>query len=87
MQQHDPTMMGAFGRRWIGQPILCEGRHVRVPRVRDQPGNSGDRIRSTSEILPTYARRSKSLEVRAPVLYLKGISAGAFAGALAALLG
>jgi Transposase, Mutator family len=34
-----------------------------------------------------YARRSKSLEVLIPVLYLKGISTGDFAEALSALLG
>jgi hypothetical protein len=34
-----------------------------------------------------YARRSKSLEVLIPILYLKGISTGDFEEALAALLG
>jgi transposase-like protein len=38
-------------------------------------------------ILPPYARRSKSLEVLLPILYLKGISTGNFEEALAALLG
>ena len=38
-------------------------------------------------LLPPHARRSKSLEVLIPVLYLKGISTGDFAEALAALLG
>ena len=41
----------------------------------------------SSALLPPYARRSKSLEVLIPVLYLKGISTGDFAEALAALLG
>jgi hypothetical protein len=58
-----------------------------VPRVRDRLGNAADRIRFTSAILAPYARRSKSLEVLIPVLYLKGISCGDFAEALAALLG
>ena len=40
-----------------------------------------------SAILPPYARRSKSLEVLIPILYLKGISTGDFEEALAALLG
>ena len=44
-------------------------------------------IRSSSAILPPYARRSKSLEVLIPILYLKGISTGDFADALIALLG
>jgi len=60
---------------------------VRVPRVRDRLGGAEERIRFTSAILPPYARRSKSLEVLIPVLYLKGISTGDFAEALAALLG
>ena len=62
---------------------------VRQPRVRDrQPGRGdGDRIRFTPTILPPYARRSKSLEVLIPILYLKGLSTGDFEEALAALLG
>ena len=60
---------------------------VRAPRVRDRTGQGADRIRFSSALLPPYARRSKSLEVLIPVLYLKGISTGDFAEALAALLG
>ncbi|HUF44386.1 MAG TPA: IS256 family transposase [Aestuariivirgaceae bacterium] len=60
---------------------------VRAPRVRDRAGQGGARIRFTSAILPPYARRSKSLEVLLPVLYLKGVSTGDFAEALSALLG
>jgi putative transposase len=60
---------------------------VRVPRVRYRICSADDRIHFTSAILPPYARRSKSLEVLIPVLYLKGISTGDFAEALAALLG
>src|SRR5215216_6727103 len=60
---------------------------VRAPRVRDRTGAGEGRIRFTSTILPPYARRSKSLEVLIPILYLKGISSGDFEDALAALLG
>ena len=60
---------------------------VRAPRVRDRLGQGEARIRFSSAILPSYARRSKSLEVLIPVLYLKGISTGDFEEALAALLG
>jgi putative transposase len=61
---------------------------VRQPRVRDrEPGRDGERIRFSPAILPLYARRSKSLEVLIPVLYLKGISTGDFEAALAALVG
>ena len=38
-------------------------------------------------MLPPYARRSKNLEALIPILYLKGVSTGDFAEALAALLG
>ena len=62
---------------------------VRQPRVRDRgaPAEATERIRFTSTILPPYARRSKSLDVLLPILYLKGISTGDFAEALVALLG
>jgi putative transposase len=42
---------------------------------------------NASDFLPPYARRSKSLEVLIPILYLKGVSTGDFEEALAALLG
>ena len=52
---------------------------VRQPRVRDRGADAKDagRIRFTSAILPPYARRSRSLEVLIPILYLKGVSTGA----------
>src|SRR6202030_2266196 len=49
---------------------------VRCPRVRDRVGEGSERIRFSSAILPPYARRSKSLEVLIPILYLKGVSTG-----------
>jgi putative transposase len=60
---------------------------VRCPRVRDRGREGSGRIRFSSAILPPYARRSKSLEVLIPILYLKGVSTGGFEEALAALLG
>ena len=60
---------------------------VRGPRVRDRVGEGSERIRFSSAILPPYARRSKSLEVLIPILYLKGVSTGDFEEALSALLG
>src|SRR5207248_10680418 len=61
---------------------------VRQPRVRDRGAAEDDagRIRFTPAILPPYARRSRSLEVLIPILYLKGISTGDFEEALASLL-
>jgi putative transposase len=60
---------------------------VRCPRVRDRVSEGSERIRFSSAILPPYARRSKSLEVLIPILYLKGVSTGDFEEALVALLG
>lgn len=62
---------------------------VRQPRVRDREAGAADagRIRFTPAILPPYARRSKSLEMLIPILYLKGVSTGDFEEALASLLG
>jgi putative transposase len=62
---------------------------VRQPRVRDREAGADDpaRIRFRPAILPPYARHSKSLDTLTPVLYLKGVSTGDFAPALAALLG
>jgi transposase-like protein len=51
---------------------------VRCLRVRDRVGEGAERIRFSSAMLPPYARRSKSLEVLIPILYLKGVSTGDF---------
>jgi putative transposase len=60
---------------------------VRQPRIRDREAAAGERIRFSPTILPPYARRTKSLEVLIPILYLKGISTGDFEEVLAALVG
>ena len=62
---------------------------VHQPRVRDRGAASSDpeRIRFNSALLPPYARRTKSLDVLLPILYLRGLSTGDFQEALAALLG
>ncbi len=62
---------------------------VRRPKVRDraQGQPEGGKARFTSNILPRWARRSKSLDALLPVLYLRGISTGDFREALGALLG
>ena len=61
---------------------------IRAPRVDDRRvDEQGRKFRFTSEILPPYLRRTKSVEELIPWLYLKGISTGDFSEALAALLG
>jgi len=60
--------------------------NVKVPRSRDrQPG--GRPIRFSSNLVPPYLRRTRSIEELLPWLYLKGISSGDFSEALRALLG
>ncbi len=61
---------------------------VRRAKVRDRGAGDGNgRITFTSALLPKWARRTKSLEALLPILYLRGLSAGDFQEALAALLG
>jgi putative transposase len=62
---------------------------VRRPKVRDRATDvpADGKARFTSNILPKWARRSRSLDALLPVLYLRGISTGDFQEALSALLG
>ena len=61
---------------------------IQAPRVDDRRvDEQGRRFRFTSEILPPYLRRTKSVEELIPWLYLKGIPTGDFSEALEALLG
>lgn len=61
---------------------------VQQPRVNDRRvDEQGQRLRFSSQILPPYLRRTKSLEELIPWLYLRGISTGDFTEALQALLG
>jgi putative transposase len=61
---------------------------VRRAKLRDRNGGeSGERVRFTSAILPRWSRRTRSLDALLPILYLRGVSAADFQEALAALLG
>jgi transposase-like protein len=61
---------------------------VRRAKARDRGATSGDdRIRFTSNVLPRFARRTRSLDAVLPVPYLRGPSSGAFQEALTALTG
>ena len=57
---------------------------VSVPRVRDR-GDEG--IRFTSSLIPQYMRRTVTLDVLLPLLYLKGISTKDFADSFEPILG
>jgi len=59
---------------------------VKVPRVRDRrPGD--EKYAFISNLIPKYMRRTVSLDVMLPLLYLKGISAGDMPEVMAPLLG
>jgi putative transposase len=62
---------------------------VQRQKVRDRAAGvpPEKKIRFTSNILPKWARRSRSLDALLPVLYLRGVSTGDFQEALTALLG
>ena len=61
---------------------------VTKPKARDRGATTaGERIRYASAILPKWARRTKSLDVLLPALYLRGVSTGDFQEVLTALLG
>src|SRR3989338_3446553 len=50
---------------------------VQLPRVRDR-GTGKDPITFVSNLVPKYMRRTITLDVMLPLLYLKGISTGDF---------
>jgi putative transposase len=58
---------------------------IKVPRVRDRAPEN--KIKFTSSIVPRYLRRSKNINEFLPLLYLKGISRGAFQDTLTPLFG
>ena len=59
---------------------------VEQPRVHDRRP-AGQREKFTSQILPPYLRKTRSIEELMPWLYLKGISTGDMNEALQSLLG
>jgi transposase-like protein len=61
---------------------------ISKPRARDKAGATAEgAVTFSSALLPSYLRRSKSLDELIPWLYLKGVSSGDFQDALKALLG
>jgi len=77
---------GHLPRRAIHSPLGPV--EIRQPRVNDKRvDDHGQRIRFTSQILPPYLRRTKTMDELIPWLYLKGVSTGQFAEALSILLG
>jgi transposase-like protein len=94
---HHERLRDASGRRLVVRNGHLPARaiqtgigavEVRRPRVNDRRiDENGQRIRFSSNILPPYLRRTKSIDELIPWLYLKGISTGDFTEALEALLG
>ena len=60
---------------------------VKQPRVHDRRPPAEQAEKFSSQILPPYLRKTKSIEELIPWLYLKGISTGDFHEALEAILG
>lgn len=60
---------------------------VSLPRVDDRALDAQNEPRFKSSIIPPYLRRTKNIDELLPVLYLKGISTGAFEEALESILG
>jgi transposase-like protein len=60
---------------------------VCMPRVHDRRTPAHGREHFTSNILPPYLRKARSIDELIPWLYLKGVSTGDFSEALSALLG
>jgi transposase-like protein len=75
---------GYLPERTIQTPI--GNVEIRQPRVRDRR-HPDERESFTSNLLPPYLRKTRSMEELIPWLYLKGVSTGDFAEALQALLG
>jgi len=95
LAQH-ATKVDAQGRRLVvrnghlpSRQILTGAGPLEIvqPRVRDKSAESAERVRFSSSILPSYLRKSKSVEELIPWLYLKGISTGDFSEALQSLVG
>lgn len=60
---------------------------IRTPRVDDRCLEKSGLTRFKSTLIPPYLRRTKNIEELVPVLYLKGISTGAFTEVLEKILG
>lgn len=95
---HHPTrtLVTGVGPVEVSQPRVLDRRIVgrrkvqvapgeRVTEDLDAEGRPVERFRSA--ILPPYLRKTQAIEELIPWLYLKGVSTGAFAEALQALVG
>lgn len=77
------------GNGYLPQRTIVTGAgevEVRAPRAHDKRPEP-DRERFSSSILPPYMRRSPKVTEVLPVLYLRGLSTGDFAPALAGFFG
>ena len=59
---------------------------VKMPRVRDR-ATVDEKLVFTSNLVPKYMRRTVTLDVALPLLYLNGVSSNKFPAALSAFLG
>ena len=59
---------------------------LKLPRVRDRE-NVEEKIQFHTQLIPKYMRRTVTLDVMLPLLYLKGISTGEFTQVMEPMLG
>ncbi|MGI9920589.1 transposase [Vibrio owensii] len=74
-------------KSFLPEPTLQTGIgdvEVRIPKVRDRSGNGA---KFNSNLIPPYLKRTKSIVILLPLLYLKGISTSDVLPALESLLG
>lgn len=61
--------------------------NTKMARVRDRDGSGKEKLVFESSIVPKYLRRSGDMNELLPLLYLKGLSTGAFVEALKPIVG
>jgi putative transposase len=87
---HHPTrtLVTGVGPVEVSQPRVLDRRIVGANDAGESIDANGQPVeRFRSSILPPYLRKTKAIEELIPWLYLKGVSTGAFAEALQALVG
>lgn len=66
-----------FSRPWRLNWRNCWPLTVKIPKVR---AKTGEPVIFRSALIPSYVRKTQSLEAALPWLYLKGVSSGEMSG-------
>jgi putative transposase len=94
IKQHENLTLATGCPRVVRNGFLPEraiqtgigGIKIKLPRIRDREGRE-EKITFQSYLIPKYMRRTATLDVMLPLLYLKGISTGDFPDVLTPMLG